>query len=215
MRADKQAREPTNTRVMTSTHVARINEYNTVGGRLLQETESKDPLKPGMEDHEELVKLTEEGADPMRTGRYGIKGPLEALEYFTTMSAYVLPFMHCMTYGAVKGTVKMFRHKVPNCKDFNAAQLKQLQKNNKGLCAPHDMHREYQDVVQYAGNYTMEDWLNFAQNWVLVSDESLQNTISMQSFWKCLKFADFKTLSLTRRPRRTDFDHFDVSRRPG
>ncbi|KAK3252152.1 hypothetical protein CYMTET_38531 [Cymbomonas tetramitiformis] len=341
MRADTQARAPTNACVMTSPHVARINEHSTVGGRLLQETESTDPMKPGMvragmaveygeddarakkhdkqgwstrfgamrsadlhprdrvrmeftglvivvpgprqhwknndviqerlvkelkelrdghaddkgtpfrvydgyfgkwhdkfsvflvlcycdtvarndlgrfapvaarrndylslwegtpgptggmyclgyakpiaqsylpdgetvhawdpsvlltqEDHEELVKLTQEGADPMRTGRYG-KGPLEALEYFTAMSAYVLPFMHCMTFGVVKSTVKMFRHKVPNCDDtcyFNAAQLKQLQKNGKGLCAPHDMHREYQDVVQYAGNYTMEDWLNF------------------------------------------------------
>ena len=109
------------------------------------------------EDHEELVRLTvDEGIDPMRTGRYG-KGPLEEIGYFKGLTAYVLPFMHMMLFGVVKKTLKMLRHKTGDCPSscyFNAAQLEQLQANGKDLSAPHDMGREYQDVVQYAGTCT-------------------------------------------------------------
>ncbi|KAK3275106.1 hypothetical protein CYMTET_16738 [Cymbomonas tetramitiformis] len=116
------------------------------------------------EDHKELVRLTaEDGVDPMRTGRYAA-GPLEQLDSFDPIYGYVMPFMHMMCYGVIKKFLKMLRNKVNNCPNtcyFSPMQLKQLQANGKRLTAPHDMHREYQDFVQYAGNYTMEDMLNF------------------------------------------------------
>ena len=108
------------------------------------------------EDHKELVRLTaEDGVDPMRTGRYAA-GPLEQLDYFDPIYGYVLPFMHMMCYGVIKKFLKMLRNKVNNCPNtcyFSPMQLKQLQANGKGLTAPHDMHREYQDFVQYAGEH--------------------------------------------------------------
>eukprot|EP00854_Cymbomonas_tetramitiformis_P007287 gene7287-8677_t len=117
------------------------------------------------EDHKELVRLTvEEGIDPMRTGRYKAGPPLERLPYFNPMNGYALLFMHLMCYGIIKKFVNMLRHKYTDARDtcyFSEAQRSQLQANGKDLACPQDMHRGYLDVVQYAGNYTMEDFLNF------------------------------------------------------
>eukprot|EP00854_Cymbomonas_tetramitiformis_P029948 gene29948-37384_t len=80
------------------------------------------------------------------------------------MNGYALPFMHLMCYGVIKKFVNVLRQKYTDARDtcyFSEAQRSQLQANGKELECTQDMHRGYLDVVQYAGNYTMEDFLNF------------------------------------------------------
>jgi len=127
------------------------------------------PGKPEVYADEELLMLSKEGhaalvsrtidggESPKSTGRHG-RGALELIPYFDPMHGYAVPFGHCVLYGVVKRFWKLLMGKVPGVPDstFTLPKtiLDEMQARAKLVKPPHDVIRQYNDIVQYFGECT-------------------------------------------------------------